>query len=65
VKKMASTLARKAWYELRDFAGSEGKGIQGFSLVIERVDMQRQEQWHGVFGCEGRKLNLIATLERN
>ena len=64
VKKMATTLARKAWYELKDYATSKKQGIDRFTLTLERKDVLGQEQWHGVFEYGSKKLKVIGTLEK-
>jgi len=39
VKKMATTLARKAWYALEDYATARQYGIDRFTLMIERKEV--------------------------
>ena len=65
IKKMAATLARKAWYELKDYATSKQHGIDQFTLMIERKKILGQEQWHGIFESGSKNLKIIATLEKN
>lgn len=65
VKRMATTLARKAWYELKDYATAKQHGIDRFTLTLERTDVLGQEQWHGKFEYGSKKLKVIATLERD
>jgi hypothetical protein len=62
---MATTLARKAWYELRDFFNAKDQGVEGFSLLIERKVVCHQEQWWGTFENGNKTLKIIATLEKN
>lgn len=64
VKKMATTLARKAWYALEDYATSKQYGIDRFTLMIERKEVLGQEQWHGVFEYGSKNLKIIGTLEK-
>ncbi len=61
---MATTLARKSWYELKDYAASRQYGIDGFTLMIERKEVPGQEQWHGIFEDGSKNLKVIATLEK-
>ncbi|WP_439271847.1 hypothetical protein [Pseudochrobactrum sp. HB0163] len=65
IKRMANTLARKAWYELKDYATSKQHGIEGFTLVIERKKILGQEQWYGIFESGSKNLKVIATLEKD
>ncbi len=62
IQKMATTLARKAWYDLQDYATAKRYGIDRFTLLIEHKDVLGQEQWHGVFETGSKRLQIIATL---
>ena len=64
VKRLATTLARKASYELADFAGAKEQGIDGFSLVIEKQEFNDGEHWVGVFKNGHKNLKIIARLEK-
>ena len=64
VKKMATTLARKSWYTLEDYATSKQRGINRFNLTLERKNVTGQEQWHGTFEYGSKKLKIIGTLEK-
>lgn len=64
VKRMATTLARKAWYELKDYATAKQHGIDRFMLTLERTDVLGQEQWHGTFTHGNKNLKMIGTLEK-
>ncbi|MCP4394492.1 MAG: hypothetical protein GY804_09545 [Alphaproteobacteria bacterium] len=64
VKRMATTLARKFWYDLKDFASAEELGIQHFTLILERRNIDGQEQWWGTFSHHTKNLKVIGTLER-
>lgn len=64
VKKIATTLARKSWYALEDYATSKQRGIDSFTLTLERKDVLGQEQWHGTFEYGSKKLKIIGTLEK-
>ena len=61
VKRMATTLARKAYYELIDFKNSDE--VNGFSLEIERDTYV--DRYIGVFKDELRTLEVVAVLERD
>lgn len=65
VKRMATTLARKSWFELEDFATSKKAGINRFTLALERRKVSGQEQWWGTFEYGSKKLKIIGTLERD
>lgn len=64
VKKMATTLARKSWYALEDYATSKQRGIDRFNLTLERRNVNNQEQWWGAFEYGSKKLKIIGTLEK-
>ena len=64
VKKMSTTLARKSWYALEDYATSKQRGIDRFNLTLERRDVNGQEQWWGSFEYGSKKLKIIGTLEK-
>jgi len=62
IKRMG--LARKAWFELKDFQTAEKKGLENFSMFIERKNINGQEQYWGEFdNNENEKLEVIGTLE--
>ncbi|MBL0320059.1 MAG: hypothetical protein IPP74_12350 [Alphaproteobacteria bacterium] len=65
VKRMATTVARKSWFELRDFWNTKKNRINHFSLMIERVDILGQDQWWGTFEYNNKSLKVKATLEKN
>ncbi|EJF85549.1 hypothetical protein [Bartonella rattimassiliensis] len=44
VKKIATTLARKAWYALEDYATAKQYDIDRFTLMIERKEILGQWQ---------------------
>lgn len=64
-KKTATTLARKAHFNLSDFFNSKKRGIHNFILTLERREINGQEQWWGNFEYGNKKLKVIATLERD
>ena len=64
VKRTATTLARKAWFELADFAGAKKDGIDGFNLMIEKTITCGVEQWVGIFRNGDKNIKIIATLEK-
>lgn len=63
VKRTATTLARKAYFELEDFGTTKKRGINRFTLELERRNVSGQEQWWGTFEYGSKKLKVIATLE--
>ncbi|MFH1159108.1 MAG: hypothetical protein V1721_09580 [Pseudomonadota bacterium] len=65
VKKTAVTLARKAWFDLNDFSGAKENGLNGFSLTLEKHTKTGAEQWRGTFEKFGKRLKVLATLERD
>lgn len=65
IKRMATTQARRSWYELEDFASAKARGINRFTLMLERRTVAGQEQWWGTFEYGQKKLKVMATLERD
>ncbi len=64
MKDLARTLARKAWFELKDYATAKKRKIENFTLTIERLEINGQEQWHGEFKNGNKNLKIIGTLEK-
>jgi hypothetical protein len=62
VKKIATTLARKAWYALEGYTTAKQYGIDSFMLMIECKEILGQEQWNGVFEYDSKNLRVIGTL---
>ena len=62
VKRMATTLARKAYYELIDFKNSDE--VNGFSLKLEKENAI-SDRYIGVFKDGLRTLEVMAVLEQN
>lgn len=65
VKRMATTLARKSWFELQDFRTAKERGVDRFTLTLERREVSGQEQWYGDFEYGTRKLKVIGSLKRD
>jgi hypothetical protein len=61
VKRMATTLARKAYYELIDFKNSDE--VNGFSLEVERDTYF--DRYIGVFKDGLRTLEVVSGLEQD
>jgi len=62
VKRMATTLARKAYYELIDFKNSNE--VNGFSLEVEKENAI-SDRYIGVFKDGLRTLEVVAVLKRD
>lgn len=62
VKRMATTLARKAYYELADFRFVSE--VKDFSLEIEKENAI-SDRYIGVFKDRNKTLEVIAVLERD
>ena len=62
VKRIATTLARKAYYELIDFKNSDE--VNGFSLEVEKENAI-SDRYIGVFKDGLRTLEVMAVLEQN
>lgn len=65
IKRTATTLARKAWFDLNDFTTAKEHGINGFTLMLEKYTQAGAEQWKGTFEKSGKKLKVLGTLERD
>lgn len=65
IRYMATTLARKSWYELKDYATAKQRGIDRFTLVLEKRIICDQEQYWGIFEHGNRKLKVIGTLSKD
>lgn len=65
VKRTAATLARKAWFDLRDFASAREHGLSGFALRLERDTRRGEDKWSGIFEKSGKKLKILARMERD
>ena len=62
IKKLATTLARKAYYELADFRFVSE--VKDFSLEIEKENAI-SDRYIGVFKDGLRTLEVVAVLERD
>ena len=62
VKRIATTLARKAYYELADFRFVSE--VKDFSLEIEKENAI-SDRYIGVFKDRYKTLEVIAVLERD
>ncbi|UXN07499.1 hypothetical protein [Bartonella sp. HY761] len=65
MKTMATTLARKAWYDLADYGTAKQSGIDGFTLMLERIKVLDTYQWVGNFENGNKKLEVIGMLEKD
>jgi hypothetical protein len=62
IKKLATTLARKAYYELADFRFVSE--VKDFSLEIEKKNAI-SDRYIGVFKDRNKTLEVVAVLERD
>jgi hypothetical protein len=62
-KKISGTLARKAWFELSDFATAAERGIDRFSLLLSREQVGGKEKWHGKFEYGSKSVKILGVLE--
>ncbi|WPX99817.1 hypothetical protein Megpolyxen_01722 (plasmid) [Candidatus Megaera polyxenophila] len=62
IKKLATTLARKAYYELADFRFVSE--VKDFSLEIEKQNAI-SDRYIGVFKDRYKTLEVVAVLERD
>jgi hypothetical protein len=61
VKSMAETSAKKSFYNLRDFQGTERAGVNLFTLSLERENVKNLKQYTGYFECGHKNLKVVAT----
>ena len=62
IKKLATTLARKAYYQLADFRFVSD--VKDFSLEIEKENAI-SDRYIGVFKDRYKTLEVVAVLERD
>lgn len=65
VKHMATTLARKSWFELKDYYDAKKRGIANFTLEIEKKTIKGVDNFIGEFKSNNKNLKIIATLHKN
>ena len=65
IKNTACTLAYKAYFKLQDFSRARQYKLNHFSLILKKHIINEQEQWWAEFSMDGKKLNVIATLNKN
>lgn len=64
VKTIATTLAKKAWFDLKDFSTAKERGIDRFTLSLHKQTINKQEQWTGVFEYGQKKVRILGVLEK-
>jgi hypothetical protein len=64
-RTIASTLARKAEFDLADFITAQQLGVTGFTLILAKTDAAKAEQWTGIFEAEGKALRVLGMLEKD
>jgi len=64
VKRQATTLARQAYYEMRDFDTAVKAGLADYRLCITRKP-GKQEFWIGSFESGNKMVTITAKLERD
>lgn len=64
-RTIASTLARKAEFDLADFITAQQRGVTGFTLTLTKTDAAEAEQWTGIFEAEGKALKVLGMLEKD
>ena len=65
IKEIEKTLARKCFFDLKDFTTSKHYSVDNFTLMIERKITDGQEKWHGVFENGDKILRATGTLEEH
>ena len=61
-KKMSLSLARKSYYEIKDFYDGRGEGFNKFTLEVVRKNLEDYEHFEGNFTCGEKKLKITAFL---
>ena len=62
-KQTSSTFARKAWFDLTDFAIAKQKGVDRFSLLLMREQSNGKEKWIGKFEYGSKCVKIVGVLE--
>ncbi len=62
-KQTSGTFARKAWFDLTDFAIAKQKGVDRFSLLLMREQANGKEKWIGKFEYGSKHLKIVGVLE--
>jgi hypothetical protein len=62
IKNMAISHARESHYELEDFSSSKNSGIDKFSLVMKRTQLDTAEYFVGEFKSGEKYLEVTAYL---
>ena len=63
--RTATTLARKAWFDLSDFQNADARGIAGFQLTLTRHSRSPdRDVWTGLFENGSSRLEVMGSLER-
>lgn len=61
--KFAATLARKADYELSDFASSKKLYVDEFSLTINKIINGKEVSYKGIFHNGDKKLEIESFIK--
>ena len=62
--RTATTLARKAWFDLTDFHDADARGIAGFQLTMTRFSRTPdRDVWTGIFEDGNKRLEVMGSLE--
>jgi hypothetical protein len=64
MQETACTLARKAWFNLKDFGTAKQREITEFTLILEKQITNGQEQWVGIFKDKNKELRILGSFER-
>ncbi len=61
VNSMATTSAKKSFYDLKDFKETARAGVNLFTLNLEREPIKNYEKYTGYFECGKKNLKVVAT----
>jgi hypothetical protein len=64
VERIAPTLARRADFDLSDFATAKRRGIDGYALTLRRQGSRAQEAWTAEFVEGNRCLRALLTARQ-
>ncbi len=63
--RTATTLARKAWFDLTDFHDADVRGLADFKLTLTRHSRTPdRDVWTGVFESGSKRLEILGSLEK-
>nr|WP_075796599.1 hypothetical protein [Massilia putida] len=63
MKSVATTLVREAKFDTTDFSTAEGRGCEGFALLVSLARTDSRTAWFGAFQRGDERLDVVGHLE--